>query len=78
MAPKEIKVFTQEETIQMQLVETHNHQVNAAERVTKKFKNHFIAGLSIGDKNFPTTLWSYLIIQAKDSLNLLRASRFHP
>ena len=32
-----------EEKIQMQLVEPHNHQVNAAEREIQTFKNHFIA-----------------------------------
>ena len=30
VASKSIKVYLQEENIQIQLVETHNHQVNAA------------------------------------------------
>ena len=48
----------------MQLVEPHKHQVNAAERSIQTFKNHFIAGLIIGYKKFPTILWSYLIIKS--------------
>ncbi len=56
----------------------HNHRVNATERAIQIFKNHFIAGLSIGDERFPTILWSKLIKQAQHSLNLLRTSRVHP
>ena len=67
-----------EEKIQMQLVEPHNHRVNAAERAIQSFKNHFIAGLSIGDKNFPNILWSYLTSQAQYSLNFLRTLLVHP
>ena len=62
----------------MQAVEPHDHRVNAAERAIQTFKNHFVAGLSIGDKDFPTILWCKLIQQAQDSLNLLCTSRVHP
>ena len=62
----------------MQLVEPHNHLVHVDERAIQTFKNNFISGLSIGDENFPTIIWSYLISQAQDSLNILRTSRFHP
>ena len=62
----------------MKLVEHHNHQVNAADMEIQTFKNHFIDVISIGDEKFPTTLWSYLIIQAQDSLNIISTSRFHP
>ena len=43
VASKAIKRYIMEEKIQMQLVEPHNHQVNAAEREIQTFKNHFIA-----------------------------------
>ena len=46
---KAIKVYPQEENIQMQLVETQNHQVNAAKREIQTFKKHFISGLKIKD-----------------------------
>ena len=78
VSPKAIKVYLQEENTQMQLFETHNHQVNAAERSIQIFKNNLIAGLSIGDEKFPNILCSYPISQAQDSLNLIRTSRAHP
>ena len=78
VASKAIKSYLQKENINMQLVEPHNHQFYAEEREIHTFKNHFIAGMSIGDEKFPTILWSYLIRQAQDSLNILRTSRVHP
>ena len=42
------------------------------------FKNHLIAGLCTCDTNFPSLLWSHLVQQAQDSLNMLRTSRVHP
>ena len=75
---KAIKVCLQEENIQIKSVETHNHQVNAVEREIQTFKNNFIAGISIGDEKFPIILWSYLISQVQESLNLLKLSRAHP
>ena len=62
----------------MQLVEPHNHRVNAAERATQTFKNHTIAGLYICDKEFPSILWDKIINQAQDTLNMLRISRVNP
>ena len=50
----------------------HQHRVNASERVVQTFKNHFIAGLSTVDQNFPLQLWDILIPQAQDTLNLFR------
>ena len=78
VASKAIKEYLVNEGIEMQLVEPNNHRANAAERAIQTFKNHFIAGLSIGDKDFPTILWCKLIKQAQDSLNILRTSRVHP
>ena len=60
--------------IKYQLVPTSNHIENNAEIEIKKFKNHFIAGLSIIDKYFHLQLWDRLLQQAKISLNLLRQS----
>ena len=61
VASKSIKEYLREEKIQIQLVDPYNHQVNAAERAIHNFKNNYIAILIIGDKKFPTVLWSYLI-----------------
>jgi len=57
VALKAIKEYLVNKGIEMQLVEPNNHRANAAERAIQTFKNHFIAGLSIGDKDFPTILW---------------------
>ena len=38
------ELLTQRDT-KFQLVEPHNHRVNAAERAIRTFNNHFIAGL---------------------------------
>lgn len=78
VASHAIKKFLEKENIKFQLVEPHNHRVNAAERAIQTFKNHFISGLCTCDKDFPLQLWSRLVKQAQDSLNLLRTSRCHP
>ena len=65
-------------TVGLQLVEPHNHCVNAAECAIQTFKNHFIACLSTCDCAFPTALWSHIVQQAQDTLNMLRTSRVHP
>jgi hypothetical protein len=75
---KEIKAYLEEANVGLQLVEPHNHRANAAKRAIQTFKNHFIAGLIIGDERFPIMLWSKLIQQAQNSLNLLRTSRVRP
>lgn len=61
-----------------QLVPPAVHRANAAERAIRTFKNHFIAGLSSVDPNFPLYLWDRLIEQALLTLNLMRTSRINP
>ena len=78
VATKAIKNFLETNNIDMQLVEPHNHRVNAAERAIQTFKNHFIAGLCTTDEKFPAQLWNKLIEQGQDSLNMLRMFRAHP
>ena len=45
VATKALKTYLESEYIEMQLVEPHNHRVNAAERETRIFKKHIIAGM---------------------------------
>jgi hypothetical protein len=45
-------------------VPPHLHRKNAAERVIRTFKNHFVAGLCSVDKQFPMHLWCELLPQA--------------
>lgn len=77
-ATKYIKKFLTEKECKLQLVEPHNHRVNAAERAIQTFKDAFIATLATTDSEFPLQLWDRLAPQVQDTLNLLRASRTHP
>jgi hypothetical protein len=77
-APAGLKRFMRAESVDFQLVPPHLHRRNAAERAIQMFKNHFIAGLSSTDKNFPMHLWDRLLFQATTTLNLLRQSRLNP
>jgi hypothetical protein len=73
-----IKQYCLSKNITVQLVEPHNHRVNAAERAIQTFKNHFISGLCATDVNFPLQLWNHLVPQAVITCNTLRRSRINP
>ena len=73
-----IKQYCVSKNITVQLVEPHNHRVNAAERAIQTFKNHFISGLCATDANFPLQLWNHLVPQAVITCNTLRRSRTNP
>jgi hypothetical protein len=71
------KILTDHEC-KFQLVEPHNHQINAAERAIQTFKDAFIAALATTDSEFPLQLWDRLTPQVRDTPNLMRASRINP
>jgi hypothetical protein len=73
-----LKNFFTTNDVEYQLVPPHCHRRNAAERVIRTFKEHFVAGLSSVDPTFPLHLWDRLLPQAEIILNLLRTSRLHP
>ncbi len=75
---KHIKKFLTENKCKLQLVEPHNHCVNAAERAIQTFKDAFIAALVTTDSEFPIQLWDRLTPQVRDTLNLMRASQINP
>ena len=77
VASKAIRACLEEEKIDFQLIEPHNHRANACERAIQTCKNHFISGLCISEDKFLTILWSYLVKQAQYSLNKLRTSRIY-
>ncbi len=77
-ATKHIKKFLTENDCKLQVVEPHNHRVNAAKRTIQTFKAAFIAALATTDSDFPLQLWDHLTPQVKASLNMLRASRIDP
>lgn len=73
-----LKDFMHQEDLDFQLAPPGMHRRVAAERAIRTFKNHFIAGLSSVDPNFPMRLWDKLIPQAFITMNLLRGSRINP
>ena len=77
-ATKHIKAFLAEQQCQLQLVEPHNHRLNAAERAIQTFKDAFIAALATTDSDFPLQLWDKITPQVQNTLNMMRASRINP
>ena len=78
-ASQALQQFLTDESIDYQLAPPHVHRRNSAERAIRTFKNHFIAGLSGTDPDFPLHLWDWLLPQAVHTSNLLRASsRINP
>jgi hypothetical protein len=73
-----LKHFFTTNDVEYQLVPTHCHRRNSAERAIKTFKEHCVAGLSSVDPIFPLHLWDRLLPQVEITLNLLRNLRFHP
>jgi hypothetical protein len=59
-------------------VPPHYHRRNAVECAIRTFKEHFVAGISSVDPNFPLHLWDRLLPQAEITLNILRTSILHP
>ena len=56
-ATKNIKKFLTKEQCKLQLVEPHNHRMNASERAIQTWKDAFIAALATTDRDFPIQLW---------------------
>ena len=54
------------------------HHQNAAERVIRSFKAHFLAILVDVASNFPRNLWDLLLPQTKMTLNMLRQETSDP
>jgi hypothetical protein len=77
-ASSDIKDAMFKHKISFQLAPPHMHRRNAAERAIRTFKNHFVAGFSTTDPNFPVSEWDRLLDQATITLNLLRQSRVNP
>ncbi len=77
-ATKYKKKFLTKEECKLQLVEPHNHRVNAAKWAIQTFKDAFIAALTTTDRNFPLQLWDKLTMQVVNTLNMMHASRIDP
>ncbi len=73
-----IKHFLNENKCKLQLVEPHNHRIDAAEQAIQSFKDVFIVGLATTDSNFPLQLWDKLTPQVQNTLNMMRDSHVNP
>ena len=76
--PPGLAKFMKLNNIQFQLVPPHDHRSNPAEKAIGTWKDHFIAGLSSINPDFPLHLWCRLVNQATTTLNLLRPSNRLP
>jgi hypothetical protein len=56
-ATKTIKAYPNPQQVTLQLVEPHNHRVNATERAIQTFKNRFIGTIGTTDSKFNIYLW---------------------
>jgi hypothetical protein len=70
-ATKHIKAFLMEQECKLQLVEPHNHKLNAAERAIQTFKDAFITALATTESKFPLQLWDKITPQNQDALNMM-------
>ena len=73
-----VKTFIKSNDTDIQIVEPHDHSVDAAEPAVKAIKYHVIAGLAMVDIHFPLQLWNLSLAQMQDTSNLLRTSRRDP
>ena len=76
--PKVLQQFMTEKDERFQIVPPHLHRRNSAERAIQTFKNHFIAGLSRINKNFPIHRWCRLLLHCLLTFKLLRPSIINP
>jgi hypothetical protein len=74
-ATKYTKQFLTKKEYKLQLVEPHNHQVNAAKRAIQMVKDAFISTLATTNTALPLQLWDKLAPPVQDTLNLLWASQ---
>ena len=70
-----IQEFIKKEKVNIQLVEPHNHRVNAAKPALKAVKYHTILALATIGPICPLQLWDEMVSQIQDKMNMLRNSR---
>ena len=69
-----VQKFLIKKSTTRQNVEAHNHRVNAAEPAVKTAKYHIIAHVATLDHQCPIQLWSKMLPQMQDTLNMLCTS----
>jgi hypothetical protein len=75
---KAVKVHIRSNNIDIHLVPSHNHRVNADKCVIATFKEHFISALATVDRNCLLQLWDDFLLQVELTLNLLQFSQQDP
>jgi hypothetical protein len=55
-----LKSYFTENDVTYQFVPPHCQRRNAAERTMRTFKDHFVAGFSLVDPDFPMHIWDRL------------------
>lgn len=60
---KAVRAYITGEDTKIQLVEPHNHRVNASETAIKSVKYHMIVGLQTVDPDFLLQMWSEFVEQ---------------
>jgi hypothetical protein len=65
-ATKHIKKILTKKECEIQLVEPHNKQLNAAKQSIQTWKDAFISALATTDADFPLQLWDWLTPQVED------------
>ena len=64
--------FKNEAKIEYNFISAGTHRANKAERAIRSWKNHFIAGISTVDPDFPMSQWPKFLLQAELTFNHLR------
>ncbi len=77
-ATNHIKKILTKNKCKLQVIEPHNHCVNATKRAIQMFKAAFITALITTDSDFSLLLWDRLTPQVKDTLNMLPATGTDP
>jgi hypothetical protein len=75
---KAVEAHIRTNSMDIHLIRTYNHHVNAAECAIATFKEHFISALATVDKDCPLQLWDDFLLQVELTLNLIRFSRRDP
>ena len=73
-----LKNYIKTENIKYQLLPSHIHRRNTAEKVIVNFKDHFIAGLASIYLKILMYLWCRLLQHKCLALNVSRQSRINP
>ena len=73
-----LKTLLKSAFVNFQLVPSHNHQQNAAQRAIQAWKAHLISTLCTVDWLSILHIWCRLLVQIDLTLNHMRASNLHP